>query len=218
VIGADLDRNGVGEPVRVWTKPFPDSPARLPQTSDDFSSAVLGPQWQWNHDPADGAWSLSERPGALTLHALPATAFMAARNTLTQRVLGYESEATVELSFSALAEGGHAGLACMGRGSRTLGVVKQDGRLSLCLSDGRSETVLAPLRGKTIWLRLRMDIPGRSYRFSYSLDGKQFSEAGEPFFVDYGFWKGVRWGLYHYNTLADGGTVSIPAAQYDILR
>ena len=124
----------------------------------------------------------------------------------------------MELSFSALAEGGRAGLACMGRGSRTLGVMKQDGRLSLCLSDGRSETVLAPLRGKTIWLRLRMDIPGRSYRFSWSTDGKKFTEAGEPFFVDYGYWKGVRWALYHYNTLADGGTVTIPAAQYDILR
>ena len=57
-----LDRNGVGEPVRVWTKPFPDSPARLPQTSDDFSSAVLGPQWQWNHDPADGALGLPNTP------------------------------------------------------------------------------------------------------------------------------------------------------------
>ena len=218
VIGVDLDRNGVGEPVRVWTKPFPDSPAGLPQTSDDFASATLAPQWQWNHNPVPAAWSLTEQKGALNLHALRAENFWTARNTLTQRVLGYESEATVELSFAALAEGGRAGLACMGRGSRTLGVVKQDGKAVLCLSDGRSETVLAPLRGKTIWLRLRLDIPGRSYRFSWSTDGKKFTEAGEPFFVDYGYWKGVRWALYHYNTLADGGTVTFPAAQYNILR
>ena len=218
VIGVDLDRNGIGEPVRAWTKPFPDNPARLPQTSDDFASAVLGPQWQWNHDPVPEAWSLTEQPGALTLHALQAPDFRSARNTLTQRVLGYESEVTTELSFGQIAEGGHAGLACLGRGNSLLGVLRRDGRLFLYRDDGRQESELTPLRGKSIWLRLHYDIPARAYRFSYSLDGKRFTEAGEPFFIDYGFWKGVRWGLYHYNTLAAGGAVGFPAVQYDILR
>jgi len=218
VIGVDIDRNGIGEPVRVWTKPFPDSPARLPQTSDDFASATLGPQWQWNHNPVDGAWSLSEQPGALTLHALRSDSFRLARNTLTQRVLGYESEVTAEFSFAQLAEGGRAGLACLGRGNRLLGVLRQDGTLHLYLSDDREETDLGPLGNGKVWLRLRLDIPAQAYRFSYSLDGRTFTPCGEPFFVDYGFWKGVRWGLYHYNTVAGGGAVSIPAVQYDILR
>ena len=218
VIGVDLDRNGIGEPVRVWTKPFPDSRAFLPQTSDDFASAALSPQWQWNHDPVDEAWSLTERPGALTLHALQAEYFMLARNTLTQRVLGYESEVTVELEFGDLAEGGRAGLACLGRGNRVLGVMRRDGQVVLYQGDDRQETELAVLRGKKCRLRLDFDIPSKTYRFSYSLDGKKFSRAGDAFFVDYGFWKGVRWGLYHYNTDTVSGTVSIPAVRYEIMR
>ena len=220
VIGVDIDRNGVGEPVRVWAKPFPDSPARLPQTSDDFAGAALSPQWQWNHDPADGAWSLTERPGSLTLHALQAPSLWMARNTLTQRVLGYESEATVELDFSQMADYGHAGLACLGREMRSFGVVRTGGAVHLCLSDERTtETELeVPLRSRKVWLRLRLDIPSRTYRFSYSVDGRKFVETGESFFVDYGFWKGVRWGIYHYNTSSDGGAVHFPSAQYEILR
>ena len=219
VIGVDLDRNGIGEPVRVWTKPFPDSKPGLPQTDDDFATAVLGPQWQWNHDPADGAWSLTEQPGALTLHALRAGSFLQARNTLTQRVLGYESEVTAELDVRALTDGGSAGLACLGRGNCLLGVRRIDGRNSLYLTDAQGEeSPLAALRGGKVWLRLQLDIPAQAYRFSYSLDGKTFTPCGAPFFVDYGFWKGVRWGLYHYNTTADGGSVAIPAVRYKILR
>ncbi|MCR4859852.1 MAG: glycoside hydrolase 43 family protein [Bacteroidales bacterium] len=219
VIGVDLDRNGVGEPVRVWTKPFPDSPAFLPQTGDDFASGTLSPQWQWNHNPVEGAWSLTEQPGALTLHALPSGNIWTARNTLTQRVLGYESEAVAELDLRALGEGDRAGLACMGRGSFELGVVRRDGGNWIYLQEGApdgQEKTLARLRGGRVWLRLYLDIPARSYRYSYSLDGKRFVDAGEPFFVDYGFWKGVRFGLYCYGP--SGGSVSIPAVQYDVKR
>ena len=218
VIGVDLDGNGVGEPVRVWTKPFPDSPSCLPQTSDDFASAILDPQWQWNHNPVPEAWSLTERPGSLTLHALRAESFWTARNTLTQRVLGYESEVTVKLDVRALAEEGRAGLACMGKGSCRLGVVKRGGQLNLCLSDDRTETPLMTLRGSRVWLRLHFDIPAQSYRFFWSRDGRKFEPCGEPFFIDYGSWKGVRWGLYHYNQAADAGAISIPAVRYDILK
>ena len=218
VIGVDIDRNGIGEPVKVWTSPLPSAGIRRPQTSDDFSAAQLSPQWQWNHNPVDGAWSLTEQPGSLTLHALQSAGFWTARNTLTQRVLGDESEVTAELDLRGLAEGGRAGLACMGKGSRLLGVRLRDGRLSLCLSDEREETELASLRGRKLWLRLRFDIPAQSYRFSYSLDGRRFEPCGEPFFIDYGFWKGVRWALYHYNLSSDAGSVAIPGVTYEILK
>ena len=54
---------------------------QIRSTSDDFSATglfwagqrqrALGLQWQWNHNPVDSAWSLDERKGWLTLHALP---------------------------------------------------------------------------------------------------------------------------------------------------
>ena len=219
VIGVDIDRNGVGEPVRVWTMPTASAAVRRPQTDDDFSSASLSPQWQWNHDPVDVAWSLTEVPGSLTLHALSADNFWTARNTLTQRVLGYESEVTAELDFRRMAEGGRAGLACLGKSCFQLGIARQDGSNWLCLSDGTGqERRLVRLTGRKVWLRLHLDMTARRYQFSFSPDGKEFQPCGDPFFVDYGFWKGVRWGLYHYRTAEGDGAVSIPAVRYEILR
>ena len=82
LMGVDIEGNGIGEPVSVWTCPLPSTPT-LPQTSDDFSGSeqywtgqhqrTLSPQWQWNHNPADDAWSLTARKGWLTLRALKAT-------------------------------------------------------------------------------------------------------------------------------------------------
>ena len=44
--------------------------------SDDFSKPKLQPVWQWNHLPDDSKWSLTERPGYLRLHSLPASRFL----------------------------------------------------------------------------------------------------------------------------------------------
>src|SRR5690606_6834686 len=76
-----------GRPVLEWKKPAvgADGPIVHPQTDDSFDAPVLQPQWQWNHNPVPDAWSLTERPGWLRLHGLPAPNLELARNTLTQR-------------------------------------------------------------------------------------------------------------------------------------
>ncbi|MCD8292578.1 MAG: glycoside hydrolase 43 family protein, partial [Prevotellaceae bacterium] len=61
--------------------------------SDDFTRAAgeagLPLQWQWNHNPDNTLWSLSERPGYLRLATGRVdTLFTQARNTLTQRTFG----------------------------------------------------------------------------------------------------------------------------------
>ena len=44
-------------------------------------------QWQWNHYPAEGAWSLTERPGWLRLRTTGITENLhQARGMLTQRI------------------------------------------------------------------------------------------------------------------------------------
>ena len=50
-----------------------------------FSSEKLSLQWQFNHNPENKAWSLTEQKGMLTFHALRASSFKQARNTLTQK-------------------------------------------------------------------------------------------------------------------------------------
>ena len=50
---------------------------------DDFSKPKLQPVWQWNHLPDEAKWPLTERPGYLRLHSLPAAEFWWAQNSLT---------------------------------------------------------------------------------------------------------------------------------------
>ena len=221
VMGVDIDRNGIGEPVHTWRKPSvaAASSPHLPQTSDDFETTVLSPQWQWNHNPVDEAWSLTEHKGCLTLHALQAGHFTKARNTLTQKVMGYKSEAVIGLDISHLTEGGRVGLACMGKTNELLGVMKREGRTILYRGNNDGETELKDVNGrKTLYLQLTLDIPEKAFRFAYGTDNKTFTPAGESFSVNAGFWKGIRFALYHYNITGNGGYVTIPWAKYEVKR
>ena len=220
-IGVDVDGNGVGEPVLEWDMPTGKSAPQLPQTSDEFNTKQLSPQWQWNHNPVDTAWSLSEHQGRLTLHTLPASHLMTARNTLTQKVMGWESEVTVAIDVSHIVDGTRCGLACMGMMNETLGVTASDGRHKLCIGNawGMETEVGEPLQTDMVYLRLRLNITDKTYLFAYSLDGNTFTTAGKPFFIDFGNWKGVRFGIYNYNTLGlQAGYVTLPWVNYTVIR
>ncbi|MDO9614839.1 MAG: family 43 glycosylhydrolase, partial [Bacteroidota bacterium] len=85
---------------KTWIKPntgFTSEPHAPFERSDDFSSTNLKPVWQWNHCPDNTKWSLTKRKGYLRLNSLPATKFWNARNTLTQRAIGPQSAATIEV-------------------------------------------------------------------------------------------------------------------------
>lgn len=216
VVGVDIDRNGIGEPVTVWTKPGVegDFAIQSPQTNDDFNGSRLGLQWQFNHNPVDSAWSLSAREGMLTLQALHAADFKAARNTLTQKTVGYQGTATVKMDFGRMADGQRCGLACMGARNNVIGVMKEQGKTMLYFeADGKMVQTLK-VAGKTVYLRLQADATANRYVLSYSRDGREFEPVGKPFAMEFGNWKGVRVGLYCYNTVADGGQVSFDWFRY----
>ena len=215
VIGVDIDRNGVGEPVAVWTMPQVTpmengdgkmSPMvkkstrnrHLPQTSDEFEQTALSPQWQWNHNPDNNAWSLTEHRGQLTLHALPAENFLKAKNILTQKVMGFQSVATIAMDVSHMVEGARCGIACMGKTNELLGIAKVNNQLKIYRGDVTTENILSSLHAKKVFLRITFDMPSSAYQMAYSTDGRSFKNIGEPFFVDFGHWKGVRFGIYHY--------------------
>jgi hypothetical protein len=77
-----------------------------------------------------------------------------------------------------------------------------------------TEVASKPLSGSSIWLRASADIqpgPGRIATFSYSEDGKSFSDLGSPFVMsnDWHFFMGYRFGLFNYATKSLGGSVTI---------
>ncbi|MBQ9357137.1 MAG: glycoside hydrolase 43 family protein [Prevotella sp.] len=229
LIGVDIDGNGIGEPVAVWTSPMAEASPCTTVFSGDFTSDTLywagqhrrplAPQWQWCHNPVDSAWSMGERKGYLTLHALPADSLKACRNMLTQKTVGYSSEATTTIDCSQLKEGDHAGLLCMGKRFMAVGVCRQMGRNYYYVEDGGRFTVLSPCRRSTVSLRVSIDSENNAHQFYTSDDGRHFTPAGLPFSLRMGYWKGSRTGLYCYNREGTpGGKAMFRNFNYDIKK
>lgn len=212
VIGVDMDRNGIGEPVEMWRKPTirKDSQIQLPATNDSFEDEHLGLQWQFNHNPVNDAWSLTEQRGQLTLHALQADSFKQARNTLTQKTVGYRGAATVRMICrdKDMADGQRCGMACMGRQNWMMGVVLEDGCRYVYLAKENEILQKTPIKGSVIYLRMEADAENNKYQLLYSTNMKDFMALGESFPMQFGNWKGVRIGLYCYNVKGRAGRVA----------
>jgi beta-xylosidase len=216
--GVDIDRNGIGEPVYVWKKPDikGDFKITAPQSDDDFNSSSLGFQWQWNHNPVNDLWSLTEKPGFLTLKAAKAENFVKAHNTLTQKVMGTTGEATAEMDLSGFSEGQKAGLCSMGgKIINLIGVLKRGGQLYLFTETSGKITSEKSVKLKKIFLKVSLDIKGDKNQFFYSPDNKSYSPAGEIFTTTAGYWKGTRLGLFSFNETNGDGSASFNSFTYN---
>lgn len=208
VIGVDLDRNGIGEPVYCWKMPVEGTSPSKPASSDNFDGTELSTQWQFNHNPVDEAWSLSEKPGTFTTHALKADNFVKARNTLTQKLMGYKGTASVKMDISGIEEGQHCGLAVMSKQNYLIGIRRNEGKAELYFENNFKVTDSISFSGKTVHLQLDFDTVADDFHFLYSTDGKDFTVFGESFKPRFGNWKGARPALYNYNVKEDAGKAS----------
>ncbi len=220
VIGCDYNGNGVGEPVSSWKLPLRKSSVsnKTITWTDDFNSDRLNPNWQWNHNPADDAWSLTEPNGKLSLNALKANEFKKARNTLTLRTIGYQGVATVTLDTHAVADGMRCGLGCMGKQNHLIGIRKKSGDTFLYVGSEEQEEISIPLREQSVSLRLTMDATKNAYHFEYSTDGIAYTPLGQEFTMRWGNWKGARIALFSYNTIAPQGTALFDDFKYEIKK
>jgi beta-xylosidase len=212
----------------TWIKPntgFTQEPMPAYVPDDNFDGGKMNPHWQWNHVPDDTKWSLTEKPGVLRLHSLPASNFYSARNSLCQRPPGPESIMTVELDTTGLTDGDNAGLALLCNPFAWIGVVKSADSTSLQMfaapSGGRGrrggaaavQTNAPPIAGitnppKHLWLRVHCNFDIDQAIFSWSADGKEFTPLGNPWPIP-GFqlqtFQGVRPALFNYNTTGQPG-------------
>src|SRR5262245_52576359 len=197
---------------RAWVKPKTGhtSPPSAPyERGDDFSGPKLKIVWQWNHAPDDAKWSLSERPGFLRLHSLPAPDLWWARNTLTQRAIGPISIPTAELDTRGMKTGDIAGLALLNFPYAWIGISRQaDGAVVEQFDQTTGKTSRTPLKGTRVWLRAYCDFLTEKARFSYSTDGKRFEPLGDEFTMIFQLktFQGIRYSLFHYHTgTGEGG-------------
>jgi hypothetical protein len=190
----------------TWIKPdtgYTQDPMPLFTRGDGFDSPKPNPVWQWNHVPDDSKWSLTEKPGVLRLHSLPADSFWTARNTLTQRPVGPESVATVQLDASGLEDGDAAGLGLLNAPYGWIGLVKNSKGVIVQVFDQTTRKVTSvPTDASRVWLRVSCNFDTEEAAFSWSDDGKKFSRLGEIFVMAFQLttFQGVRISLFNYNT------------------
>lgn len=135
--------------------------------------------------------------------------------------MGYRSEATVTLDFTAMKPGERAGMECIGKQFHGAGIMiggTDSAPLPMVYAECDSSVVFQqPIseiggerRPSRIFLRLTADTEANYFRFSYSLDGTSFHPLGESFAMQSGFWKGIRPGLYAYSAISTENSIASP--------
>ncbi len=193
----------LGRAPRTWFKPNINiniKPHAPYERNEDFNSKTLGRIWQWNHNPDDTKWSLKN--GRLRLQSMPAEQLMWARNTLTQRVIGPSSMATVELYTKGMKDGDVAGLGNINVPCSWIGIVKDGKGLTLrCFEQATNDTTDIAFTGDRIYLRMVGDYDNDRAHYEYSLDGKQYQQIGREMPLSYQLisFQGSRHALFAFN-------------------
>ena len=211
-------------------------PAKSIVCADDFSGEKLGLHWQWNHNPVDKAWSLTERPGYLRLKtARVVPNLYLAPNTLTQRMEGPKCTGSVALDLSKMKDGDIAGLAAFNDNSAVMAIKKVGKKLTLELSEQKVKlsqrekkvenvdikvVESLELKQQKIWLRIDANFVPRTdiANFSYSLDGKEWTKIGGDYRMGFDwqrFFMGTKFGIFNYATKKVGGYVDIDEFAYN---
>ena len=199
----------LGRAPRTWLKPNikagvqPHAPY---ERSETFNGKTLGRVWQWNHNPDDRKWRLKN--GRLRLQSMPAEQLMWARNTLTQRVIGPVSVATVELYTKGMKDGDVAGLGNINVPCSWIGIVK-DGQQTIlrCFEQATNDTIDTSVTTDKLWLRIVGNYDHDSAHYEYSLDGEHYQQIGREMPLSYQLisFQGSRHALFAFNYKGKNG-------------
>ena len=221
VIGVDKDGDGCGDPVIRYRKPKTDKmyPIETPVESDEFDTRKLGLQWEWHANYQD-VFGFTTNMGYARIYGHELSPhfknFWEVPNLLMQKFPAEEFTATAKLKVSAKNDGQLSGLIIMGWDYSWIGVEKQGEKFLLkqavCkdaelgnLEQVSTLAVLEPSRKFEAGLfpnyereiYIRVHVGKEAYcRFSYSLDGKKFTEAGTLFKARQGKWIGAKMGMF----------------------
>ena len=220
-------KGNYGRAPRTWFKPdtqlgcyaigVEEQPKRAPyDRNDDFNYTIKGksqssslkPIWQWNHNPDDKMWSL--KGGRLRLNTMPSEQLMWARNTLTQRVIGPKSVATVELYIKGMKDGDVAGLGNINVPCSWIGVVKQGNTFTLrCFEQMTNDTIDVDLASSftKLWLRCIGEYDDNQMQYAYSTDGLEYKTLGRMMPLTYQLitFQGSRHALFAFNVKGKNG-------------
>lgn len=171
--------------------------------------------WQWNHNPDNSLWSVTERKGFLRLKTGRIDSlFLKSRNTLTQRTFGPVCSGTTLLDASKMKEGDFAGLTAFQRKFGQVGVKIVNGQKYVFMvsnkTDKPTELQSIPLSQNKVFLKIDCDFRNKIdvAKFFYSLDGKTWEPIGGELKMEYTLMEhfmGYRFGLFNYASKNPGG-------------
>lgn len=221
VIGVDKDGDGCGDPVSRYRKPKIGKtyPIETPVESDEFDTRKLGLQWEWHANYQD-VFGFTTNMGYARIYGHELSPhfknFWEVPNLLMQKFPAKEFTATAKLKVSAKDDGQLSGLIIMGWDYSWIGVEKQGEKfllkqavckdaeqgnleqvstLAVLEPSRKFEAGLFPNYEREIYIRVHVG-KGAYCRFSYSLDGKKFTEAGTLFKARQGKWIGAKVGMF----------------------
>lgn len=217
VMGIDRNGNGIGEPVESFTKPNVgiSYPIRVPQSTDEFESASLGLQWQWEANYESSWFSTEAQKGWLRLYAQrPSASYKNLWNVaslLLQKLPAPNFSATTRVKFLPQSTDEKAGLVVFGMDYASITIEKSNEGYrvvqTVCekAEKGSPEKTMASALVSSPELFFRVTVKPENEKeivpkvlcsFSYSVDGKQFTMLGREFVAREGQWVGAKVGIF----------------------
>lgn len=190
--------------------------------------------WQFNHNPEDKFWSVTERIGAYRLYSAKlCKTIMEAYNTLTQRMTGPDCAAQVTVDCSQMKDGDFAGLSAFQGCYGFIGVTKESEKYYLVM-------IGKPAKNETVYGDFEYSEPGVEYQkilletpvvqlrveadFEYKKDEAEFFYKKNHEWCKLGVkhklyfkmdhFTGCRFGLSYYSTMQIGGIVDFLDFRY----
>lgn len=224
----DEAKKGTGIIAGIPVEELEASLDRVEENEYGYNGSNLKPVWQWNHNPNNNLWSLTDREGYLRLKSgLISKNIREARNTLTQRTFGPTSGAVTVVEVGHMREGDVAGLTAFQNQYGFVGVKMESGRKYLVMhraekmGDAAGKEIEAvELTQDRIYLKVNCDYRenrklNQTWRmkdeayFYYSLDGENWTQIGDTLNMSYDWpdFMGYRFGLFYYSTKNCGGYV-----------
>ncbi|MBR2063682.1 MAG: glycoside hydrolase 43 family protein [Bacteroidales bacterium] len=227
-----------GKVPEIMQKPVQGQPVKGITNSDGFDASELKLCWQWNHNPVDDAWSLTERPGYLRLKTNKVSPTLyTARNTITQRMEGPQSSGTVALDLKGMKVGDRAGFSAFNSDAAVMSVeCRKDGKYLVLTEESvilhpRTKAIIdvrrefvdeVALKKDKIYLRIDADFrPGDTRDIAklwYSFDNKNWNRIGNDYKMKFDwqrFFMGTKFAIFNYATVENGGYVDVDYFSYE---
>lgn len=207
---------------------------------DETGKIKLKDYWQWNHEPEDSCWSVTEKPGSLRIRTSGlSTNLVKARNTLTQRTVGPKCEGIVALDASGINEGDYAGICTLQSIYGFIGLTKKDGQYFLVMT-GRETPITKPHEWKAYndteaaIEYARISIASQEVELKVVCSFDDTLDLAEFYYKSKGEWiklgitlhlkytleqfMGCRFGLTFFSTKQAGGHADFSSFRYNVIE